>query len=323
MSNFYRSEQELKMERPIRILTTGRLGREFQNAVTGEFNQNELLVEYFGEIDQKVLNEFRCLACFSISTALDISHIKFIHSFGAGVNPFINHPELNPAVRISRTVGLLGKRIAEYCLAYMLEDHQGITANFVKQQQKVWQQGNTRDLFSSSVAVLGTGEMGRKIAEILTLPGCKVYGINTNGKQHEPFTECFSLEDFCSAPPEIDTLISVLPSTGKTQGILNKDFFRNLSDILLINVGRGDALREKDIEMLLNSGKCRKIILDVFQQEPLPSESELWLNKNVIISPHQAAITDINDVMISFREVYLSWESQTDNHLFVDLKKGY
>ncbi|MCF7913322.1 MAG: hypothetical protein K9M99_12395 [Candidatus Cloacimonetes bacterium] len=311
------------MKKPIKILTTGRLGEEFRDAVNTEYDGNDIFVEYCGEIDQKVLDEFNFLACFTISAELDISHIEFIHSFSAGVNPFINHPKLNPQVIISRTVGLLGKRIAEYCVAYMLEDYQEITANYAKQQQKVWQQGNIRALYNSSVAVLGTGEMGSKVAELLSLLGCKVFGINSNGRQHEPFTKCFSLEDFCSAPPEIDTLISVLPSTGETQGLLNMDFFRNLSDILLINVGRGDVIREEDIDLLLKKGKCRKIILDVFQQEPLSPESELWLNKNVIISPHQAALTDINDVMMSFRQVYKSLKSQTDNHLFIDLKKGY
>ncbi|MDP8220843.1 MAG: NAD(P)-dependent oxidoreductase, partial [Candidatus Stygibacter frigidus] len=299
------------------------LGRDFEAAVNEEYNRNELMAEYISEIDQKVLNEFSCLACFSISTELDISHIKYIHSFGAGVNPFINHPKLNPAVMISRTVGLLGKKIAKYCLAYMLEDHQEITANFIRQQQKEWKQGHIRDMFNSSVAVLGTGEMGREIAELLSKIGCRVFGINSNGQQHNPFSKCFSLEEFCTAPPEIDTLISVLPSTEETQGLLNEDFFRNLSEIHLINVGRGDVIREIDVRILLSSGKCRKITLDVFEQEPLSPESDLWLNRDVIISPHQAAITDINDVMMSFRKVNLTWESQTDSHLFVDLKKGY
>jgi phosphoglycerate dehydrogenase-like enzyme len=148
-------------------------------------------------------------------------------------------------------------------------------------------------------------------------------GINRTGREKAGFQECFKLEEFIEDPPEIDTLISILPLTHATIGLLDHNFFRNLSNLHFINVGRGDVIKEKVLIELLDSGKIRRATLDVFSSEPLPSDSELWQHEKVIITPHQAAITNIDDLMISFREALAAWNDEKKNKLFIDLKKQY
>lgn len=306
----------------INILTTGRLGKQFSKSVKREYN-DYINVDHYDIVDQQILNKYKYAACFSLPEDLDISHLEWIHSLGAGVDAFIWNPSLNPATKISRTVGFMGRKMAEYCLAYMLADNLKIRKNLDFQEKKLWDINNIRNLFRTAVAILGTGEMGRRVGETFKKMGCKVYGISRSGKAVPEFNQCFTLQQFIESPPEIDTLISILPSNRNTAGLLDQDFFRNLSAIHLINVGRGDVIKEGVLIDLLAQGKLRKATLDVFAREPLPPESQLWQHEKIIITPHQAAITDINDVMLSFKEAFAAWKKAEKSDLFVNISKEY
>jgi glyoxylate/hydroxypyruvate reductase len=311
------------MTERINILTTGRLGEDFQAAVKKEYNPEEIKIDYFAEIDQKILDRYDALACFSAGKDLDLGRLDWIHSFGAGVNSFIENPSLNPQVKISRTIGLLGKKMAEYCLCYILAPCKNCISNYENQKNRIWQQGKITDLFSSSVAILGTGEIGSTVAEMISAFHCDVYGINLHGKQYPQFKKCFKLEDFVKSPPSINVLISILPSTESTRNLLTKEFFQKLSKLHFINVGRGDVIAEKLLLELLEGSIICQATLDVFSAEPLPENSALWNNPKVVITPHQAAITDIDDIMMSFTQAYEAFKKGENNYLFIKLNRGY
>jgi len=305
------------------MITTGRLGKEFKEAVTKIYKEDELSIDYYETIDQDLINKFNALASFAPSQDLDLSHIKWIHSFGAGVNGFLKQFNLNSDVKISRTTGLLGEKMAEYCLCYILIHNQNSFKNKVNQDRKNWSQPEITNLNSNSIAILGTGEMGRAIAAKLTQFNCDVYGINRNGNPHPEFKKCYKFEDFKQSPPSIDILISILPSTKETVNILDHSFFRKLSDIHFINVGRGDVIQEETLLKLLSENKIKQATLDVFPSEPLSANSKLWQHEKVIITPHQAALTDVNDILISFKKIFDNIKGNSEYSDFVDLKKGY
>jgi len=125
------------MKGKIRILTFGRLGKEFQEALKSEFPTKQIEAYYYDRIDQETLNNFEVAASFSIDPDLDISHLNWIHSFGAGVNPFVSHPHIHQGVRVSRTIGKLGEKIAEYCLGYILAEQLNVIENQDNQKLKV------------------------------------------------------------------------------------------------------------------------------------------------------------------------------------------
>ena len=55
---------------------------------------------------------------------------------------------------------------------------------------------------------------------------------------------------------------------------------------VLVNVARGGIVDERELAKALLSGRIAGAALDVFQQEPLSGESELWGLENVIVTPH-------------------------------------
>ncbi|MBC8824492.1 glyoxylate/hydroxypyruvate reductase A, partial [Escherichia coli] len=57
---------------------------------------------------------------------------------------------------------------------------------------------------------------------------------------------------------------------------------------VVINAGRGGLQNERDIIACLEDGALKAVTLDVFEREPLPSDSPLWAHPAVTISPHNA-----------------------------------
>ena len=87
-------------------------------------------------------------------------------------------------------------------------------------------------------------------------------------------------------------LINLLPNTPETVGIINQQLIEKLPDgAYLLNLARGVHFVEDDLLAALDSGKVKGAMLDVFNREPLPPESPLWLHPRVAITPHVAAIT--------------------------------
>lgn len=58
-----------------------------------------------------------------------------------------------------------------------------------------------------------------------------------------------------------------------------------------VNISRGEIVDEVELIKALKNGKLKGACLDVFEEEPLPKDSELWNVDNIIISPHLAALS--------------------------------
>ena len=72
-----------------------------------------------------------------------------------------------------------------------------------------------------------------------------------------------------------------------------------LQKSILINVGRGDLVSEGTIVKAIEEGWLGGAILDVFEEEPLPTDSRLWGMPQVIITPHTSALANIDDVSMT------------------------
>ena len=88
---------------------------------------------------------------------------------------------------------------------------------------------------------------------------------------------------------ESDYILNVLPLTPETEGLFGeKEFAMMKKSAIFANIGRGKTVVEKDLVSALKDKTIRGAVLDVFEMEPLPVDSELWDMENVVNTQHSA-----------------------------------
>lgn len=305
----------------MKVITSGRLGKEFYE----HYKENDLgvKVKYVEELNQQDIDWADGLVSFAPKEEVNLKDLQWIHCFGAGVESYLNINDLNAELLLSRTVGDLGSKMGEFCLTHLLNYFQNFYTVRVNQSEKKWEQHWPKSVKAKNVLLLGAGEMAKGISSVLKTVEMTTIGVNRNGNPNKGFDQCIAFDDVQSIAGDVDAIINTLPHTKHTEGLLSKSFFNRFQNVLFINVGRGKTVNTSDLKFAISNGNCAYAVLDVFEEEPLPKSSDLWTNEKIIITPHQSALTDIHDVILSFEAVFHSIQNQEENALFVDIKKGY
>jgi glyoxylate/hydroxypyruvate reductase A len=228
-----------------------------------------------------------------------LPNLKVIMSLGAGVDAILKDPTLPddiPIVRVNDP-DLTG-RMTEYVVLHVLMHHRQQRRLDANQRLKVWDSFPTHAAKDLRVGIMGMGVMGADSACKLRDIGFPVAGWSRSRKSI-PGVESFAGEaEFDVFLARTDVLVSLLPATADTDGIINRATIRKLSrngplgGPVIINAGRGRQQVDADIIAALDAGELLAATLDVFATEPLPSDSPLWTHPKVTVTPHCAADSD-------------------------------
>ncbi len=306
-----------------RILVTGRLYAELAALLPDKrpdkafrfVAEEELTDDDFVWADAYV--GFRPAGPFSLA------NLRWVHSLGAGVDAFLWKREWKKDVLLTRTVGSLGEQIAEYCLSYLLRDAQCHDVYAWHQEQRQWKPFAPKRLGEQRVVIYGTGEIGRRIAETLRLFGVSPIGVSRSGRDTPTFSAVYRHEEAGEALACADWVIAALPLTEETHHLFDETFFACLHNAGFINVGRGATVEETALVGALENRNVRLAVLDVFEEEPLPPHSPLWVHPNVIITPHIAALTSAEDAAQSILDTLRCIETGEPLANAVDVSRQY
>ena len=305
-----------------KIITTGLLAEPFSVAL--QASSLPVQVRYVENAQQSDIDWADCFAGFPPSAELSLQKVPWIHSFGAGLDGYLSRKDLNPRLRLSRTTGRLGVKMGEFCLCHLLNFLQNTVALTQNNVTRTWQQKPSTSIRDCSVLLLGTGNMAQGVAQTLRSLGANVIGANSTGcADSEYFQRCLTMDKAHEVASQVNCLINTLPLYKHTEQIIDLPWLSHFSDALLINVGRGGTLKTEDLLNAFEANFLAYAVLDVFEQEPLPQDSWLWLHPRVFVSPHQAALTDVDDVMMSFNAALQARELNNEADFFINLSKGY
>ncbi len=275
--------------------------------------------EYISEYN---LKDYDTLAGFGLK-GIDISHFKWIHSLGAGVDWITGNNSLNKDTIVTRMNSGFETSIFEYVLSRVLVESNNILTYISDQTDKTWNPVPSKFLRNMKFLILGTGSIGTGLAKGFSFFGSSIYGFSRSGKSCKYFADVYTIDSLEQQVFNDYVLINTLPSTPGTRGILNRDFFRRFKSAVFINVGRGDAVVENDLIDALRLGSLSSAWLDVFSDEPLPSDSKLWNTDNVHITPHIAGPSQASDMITSFEKTYKDIVKNKAPENCVDMNAGY
>ncbi|RXI96652.1 D-2-hydroxyacid dehydrogenase [Anaerobacillus alkaliphilus] len=305
------------------ILVVSPKYRELQELI--EQNQVDKNFRFLPEEEMKdeLLEWADAFVAFNTKQDYDYSKVKWVHSLGAGVDRYVFKKQWDENVLLTRTICSFGQRIGEFCLSYLLMDLQ-YHVQFRKQmEQKNWQPITPKLLSDQKVVIFGTGEIGQKTAEILSNLSVQVFGVSLSGKEKEYFQAVYSVDQELPILQNADYVINTLPLTEKTERLFDETIFHQLSNAGFINVGRGASVDEDALLKALNTQHVRFAVLDVFKEEPLPTENPLWTHPSVLITPHISAVTTPVEAVECFVETLRNVEENKPLRNQVDIVKGF
>jgi phosphoglycerate dehydrogenase-like enzyme len=172
-----------------------------------------------------------------------------------------------------------------------------------------WERFGPTELRGSTVGIIGYGSIGREIARLL-----KPFGVSILASKKDVMHP----EDFGYSPPDLgdpegnyftrlypsqaiksmvklcDFVVICVPLTPETRNLIRAEHFEAMkAGAYLVNIGRGGVVNQTDLSTALQEKRLAGAALDVFSEEPLPSDSPLWHLPNVIITPHIGGISAV------------------------------
>jgi glyoxylate/hydroxypyruvate reductase A len=252
-------------------------------------------------------------------------NLRAVSSLGAGVNHLLNDQDLPESAKICRLItSSLKNQMAEYVLNAITNYRLHITTYTDQKRTGKWEQISSIPKKHASVGIMGLGEMGMAVAELLMAQGYIVNSWSRSKKDIEGVTSFAGKEDLDTFLSESKILVNLLPLTNETHEILDLELFKKLQKPgFLINVGRGNHLVEEDLIYALDTDQLDGACLDVFETEPLPENHPFWNRKNIMITPHIAAITPAKEAAEVLVENYKRALSGMELMYEVEREKGY
>lgn len=220
--------------------------------------------------------------------------LEAIFALGAGADQF-STLSLPGHVRIARmTEPGIAAMMRAYVSMAVLSLHRTLPAYLAQQRRGIWREIPVRPAAATRVGVMGLGQLGGAVLEALAPFGFALAGWSRSARDL-PGVACHhgaaGLDRFLA---QTDILISLLPLTEETRGLMDRRFFAKLPPGAgLVLTGRGPQTRQDDLLAALDSGHLSAVFMDVTDPEPLPADHPLWRHEKVILTPHVATITDI------------------------------
>lgn len=274
------------------------------------------------------INSADVLVTYNPFKTLDISqmkNLKYIQTSSIGIDQIPKDEVIKRNIKVCNNRGGYSIPMGEWIVMYILSIYKNSINLYNQQVNKVWKTDfSVEEISGKKIGFIGTGTIAIEAAKRLKGFDVEIWGVNTSGSTKEYFDRSFKLKDIDEVLINCDTIISILPSTKETLGLLGKEKFELMKDgSVFINVGRGDSINENDL--IENISKFRGVALDVFEEEPLSKDSKLWEFENVTITPHNSWVSSKNRDR-TFERVYINLKNYIENKpltTIVDMGKGY
>ncbi len=219
--------------------------------------------------------------------------------------------------------GIFGPLMSEYVFGQLLTLTRHLAHYRDAQSQKQWSVLPYQSLINRKMVILGTGSIGAHVAATAKHFGMQVTGVSRSGKLATSFDTVVTTAQLTSKLSDADVVVSTLPSTPETKGLLSHPTLSACNGAILFNVGRGPVLEESALLHALEQKHIRHAVLDVFANEPLDSPHPFWTHPDITVTPHISAISFPDQVFAIFADNYQRWHQGSALQYTVDFDLGY
>jgi phosphoglycerate dehydrogenase-like enzyme len=251
--------------------------------------------------------------------------LKWVQSISAGVEGLL--PLMPPGAVLTNASGVHREKGGEFILTAVLMLNYAIPRFATDKERRRWAPRFESTVSGKRAMLLGVGAIGGEGARLLKLLGVTTIGVSRSGGPRAHVDRSVTFAEIDDLLPQTDFLVSSLPLTRDTQGLIDRrrlDLLPRRAGVVI--VGRAkvfdcDALRAKLADETLGGA-----VLDVFPEEPLPPESPFWTTPNLVMTPH----CSVDDHAVYMDRCVAIFADNLDRYLrgaplqnLVDPERGY
>ena len=227
----------------------------------------------------------------------EADHLKLVCVTATGTNNLDKEYLDKRGIAWRNVAGYSTETVAQhtFALLFYLLEHLNYYDQYVKAERYVNDTMFTHfaevfhELNGMTWGIIGLGAIGRRVADIAKMFGCRVVYYSTSGKNDQPGYERVTFDTLLR---ESDIVSVHAPLDENTKDLMNKEAFDKMkSSAIFLNLGRGPIVVEKDLADALEQGSIAAAGLDVLCVEPMQEENPLRQIKDsnrLIITPHIA-----------------------------------
>ena len=270
-----------------------RLEREGHCVKFLQFEKDELPCEY--EWVEGVI----CNGLFLSHPIGRFVNLKYIQLTSAGFDRVPMEYVKENHIEIHNARGVYSIPMAEFAIFGVMQLYKQSKFFLKNQKEHTWEKNRELlELFGKKVCILGCGSVGTECAKRFRALGCEVTGIDLFVRTDENYSTILGLNKLNIVLPESDIVVLTLPLTEETKHLMNDEKFSAMKDgAVLVNIARGGIV---DTNALIRAlSRLGGAVLDVFEEEPLGTDSPLWDMENVIVTPHNSFVGEGNGERLS------------------------
>jgi len=260
------------------------------------YPQLKITVENQTSYSSKELEQAEIIVGFpKPNDLIKAKNLLWLQTPSAGIQEYADkNLFFNANIMLTNSRGTFGRQIGDHVIGMIIAFNHNFFTYQEQMKEKKWiRYFPTKNIWDSTVLIVGLGDIGTNIAKRAKTLGMYVIAIKrTISEKPEFVDELYTLEEIDSQIPKADYVVLSLASTPKTIKIFNKDRIALMKrDALFINVARGDLVDQTALITALQEKKIAGAGLDATSPEPLETTCELWNMENVFITPHASGLS--------------------------------
>lgn len=278
----------------LNILIQRHLEKDVIDRFNKEYGVNLICTDGENFPSKEILDTIEVYVGWRASKALnEIANLKWVHVFSAGVdNPSKSIKASAKRPRLTNNRGTYAAPLTEHIFALLLAVNRKMKVYAINQQANKWEYaGKVKEIHSSTVGVVGFGDVGKHTAKVAKAFGATVYVNKLNEIEKPSFVDgvYYGNAGLDEMLPLCDSVLINLPGTEQTKHLFNRQrMLKMKKGAVIVNVGRGFIIDCEALCDLIESEHIGGAGLDVTDPEPIDKESRLWGLENVVITPHMA-----------------------------------
>ena len=220
-------------------------------------------------------------------------NLQWVHSRSVGLERSLFPELVESPVVLTNGVGVFSGPLGEFALAAILYFAKDLRRMIRNQIAGVWEPFDVVSVAGQTLGIVGYGDIGRAVAARVHPLGMTIHALKRHaappGQQDELIDRVYTPDRRIEMLSLCDYVVVAAPLTEETRGMISeREFAAMKANTVVINVGRGPVIDEDAMIIALSTRRIKGAALDVFDEEPLPSDHPFYKLENVLLSPHCA-----------------------------------